>query len=370
MQRRLERVPPTHTGFYRPHYSSVRSRPWDSGRYNETSHRKERHHSPSPIRRRRSRSRSTSSPRGRRAHLSSSAHSSARGSKTGQGRTHGSPSCSTVTPSRPLHAKEECSPHLHRAVSASSGRARSGSRVCVSSGRSLASRPSDVEPDDPLTMPELQPRTEERSSLAKELPTKPARMYTCTSCNRTLKSASGWYKHRRFYHGLQTPRQIPHRHQSATTTANPEAVSASTVNPSETLAVPVSSTAAPVKKLPINVAPMKPMPRRRRLKSSVTKPTIPTSPDRDLVDPSHSCHQGTQTTLLTVDLADTIPIPHMYDGLAAAWLQAGFPTSSPNELVGVTAVLQEHAKEGVRAGVRLLLKDLQSWTATVAAKLG
>ena len=173
MQRRLERVPPTHTGFYRPHYSSVRSRPWDSGRYNETSHRKERHHSPSPIRRRRSRSRSTSSPRGRRAHLSSSAHSSARGSKTGQGRTHGSPSCSTVTHSRPLHAKEECSPHLHRAVSTSSGRARSGSRVCVSSGRSLTSRPSDVEPDDPLTMPELQPRTEERSSPAIELPPNP-----------------------------------------------------------------------------------------------------------------------------------------------------------------------------------------------------
>jgi hypothetical protein len=34
---------------------------------------------------------------------------------------------------------------------------------------------------------------------------KPAKVYNCTSCKRTLTSASGWYKHRRFFHGLQTP---------------------------------------------------------------------------------------------------------------------------------------------------------------------
>jgi hypothetical protein len=77
--------------------------------------------------------------------------------------------------------------------------------------------------------------------------------------------------------------------------------------------------AALVKKVPLNVAQMKPMPKPCGRK---TRTAVPKPPDCDAIDHGHSYHQGTQTILLTVDLTDALPRPHMVDQLASTGFQA------------------------------------------------
>jgi hypothetical protein len=101
-----------------------------------------------------------------------------------------------------------------------------------------------------------------------------------------------------------------------------------------------------------------------------TRTTVPKLPDCDVIDHGHFYHQGTQTTLLTVDLTDALPRSHMYDQLASTWLQSNFSSAPSSEMNSIDAVLQGRAKENFRARVRLHLEDLQSWAAAVAARLG
>jgi hypothetical protein len=129
--------------------------------------------------------------------------------------------------------------------------------------------------------------------------------------------------------------------------------------------------APPMKKIPLNVAPLKPMPntRQRKPKAAIIKPSIPSPTVHNLVDTGHTHHQSTQTTLLTVDLAAAIPIHHLYDGLTSDWFNSS-STSSPSAFTDVESLLREHAKEGARAMAAFLLKDLQSWITVTSAKLG
>jgi hypothetical protein len=383
MQRRRDhiRAQPTYSGFHRPLRSRIHGRQLDSWRHRETPERRHRHRSSSPMRRHRSRSPVTSGSRDEYTH-----RSSYRDDQRNIPRTHSS---HRSTPSDVLEANRSnrsayFSPDAHsrhhsppRKYSANSSLNKAPAHVSVSSAHSQT---SDAEPDDPLAeyvlstsvLPDIQPQTDTAHSIpTKPVIThsvsKPTNVYTCTSCKRTLTSASGWYEHRRFYHGLQTPRHIQHVRHPVPSSAIPDAGSSVAAG---TEAIPLI-LASPMKKIPINVAPLKPMPttRRRKPKAAITQPTIPTSPVNDLVDTGRSNHQSTQTTLLTVDFADAIPVQHLYDGMAADWLNSGF-ASAPGTFTDIASLLREHAKEGAGAMASILLKDVQSWINIISGKLG
>lgn len=391
MERRRDhiRAQPTYSGFHRPFRSRIHGRQLDSWRHRGTPESRHRHRSPSPIRRHRSRSPVTSGSRDEYTHRSSyrddqrnilrthSSHRSTPSDVLEANRSHRSASFSPDAHSRHRSPPRKYSANSSKSPMASTQLNKAPAQVSVSSAHSQA---SDVEPDDPLAecvlstsvMPDIQPQTDTASSIATKpvithSVSKPTKVYTCTSCKRTLTSASGWYKHRRFYHGLQTPRHIQHVRHPVPSSATPDAASSVAAG---TEAVPLI-LASPTKKIPINVAPLKPMPttRRRKPKAAITQPTIPTSPVNDLVDTGRSNHQSTQTTLLTVDLADAIPVQHMYDGMAADWFNSGFP-SAPGTFTDIASLLREHAKEGARAMASILLKDVQSWVNISSGRLG
>jgi hypothetical protein len=226
MQRRRDhiRAPPTYSVFHRPLRPHIHGRQLESRRYCATPEHRPRHRSPPPIRGHRSRS-PISNHRDEYTHRS--AH---REEQRTISRTHvfrrDSPSDNLKTNRRGRSASFPLM-HVHATIPLPRSilqlhpnhlwrlhtttrlhlRYRCRRHVLRHPTWNLTTRSQHV--FLPHQSCQIHNSSPTQLSSYKTFPphtvSKPAKVYNCTSCKRTLTSASGWYKHRRFFHGLQTP---------------------------------------------------------------------------------------------------------------------------------------------------------------------
>ena len=204
MQRRQDsnRIRSTYSSFYRPYHSLVRQCPSLFSRQTAVSRHHGRHRSSSTMRRSRSRSGSNGSPSNRRSsrhsHREAATSTSSGYSPPGKQSNHrvhtGHSPCSH--PAMDHDKTPTASTHFDK----------SGSHMSAAS-LTINTQPTEVGRDVAAVADDTQQPT-----ATKETVSHTTKRYQCTTCNRTLTSASGWYKHRRFYHRLATPRQVSHTH--------------------------------------------------------------------------------------------------------------------------------------------------------------